>query len=380
MPYKERLRHFGERIEGAADLVVLPASSDLEYLTGLPRSMPSYGAIIHPGDWLEGLWMAPGRAPVLAFTRMTAEFYGAEAYDLEVQILGDHDDPFVFATGILDRFDVPKTPRVAIGDRARGESAIAIQSLLPGAAFLSATRLLAPLRRIKSEEEIALLRRAGEITEATHRDLLPKLKHGMTELDVITEIEYQLRRHGSAGSSFPVTLYCSGPEHPLIFGKPETTMQRALDPPVALLTDFGAIHDGYCYDYGRTIFFGEPDREYLEAFEVLMASQAAGIAALRAGKCTAAEADAAARRVIEDAGMGRCFRHRLGHGIGMDVHEVPFLTSSDTTGLEEGMTFTVEPSIMFDDRCSMRIEDVVRVGMRGGDPLTKGFQELHVVG
>lgn len=379
MPYQNRLSRFQERIEGAADLVMLPLSSDLEYLTGTNRSVPSFGAILHPGDWLEGLWMTPARDPVLALSRMTALFCGASMSGFDVRILGDHDDPFAFAGPIIEEFDLPPRPRVAVGDRAHGETLIAIQTLLPEARFLSATELLRPLRMIKSEEEIALMRRAGEITEAAHRDLLPKLKHGMTELDVIAELAFQLRRHGASGPSFPAMLYCSGPRHELIFGKPVQTQQRELHPPVAVLTDFGAVHEGYCYDYGRTIFFGEPDAEFLEAFETVMKSQAKGILALRAGERTAAESDAAARRVIEEAGFGEQFRHRLGHGIGLDVHEPPFLTAGDDTVLHEGMTFTVEPSIMFQDRCSVRVEDVVVVRPGGGEPLTAGFQTLHVV-
>jgi Xaa-Pro aminopeptidase len=110
-----------------------------------------------------------------------------------------------------------------------------------------------------------------------------------------------------------------------------------------------------------------------------MDSQAAGIAALRAGDATTTQADSAARKVITDAGYGEFFRHRLGHGIGMDVHEPPFLTAGDKTMLQEGMLFTVEPSITVPDGFSARVEDVVVARPGGGQPLTKGFQTLYVV-
>ncbi|MCB0136070.1 MAG: M24 family metallopeptidase, partial [Caldilineaceae bacterium] len=109
-----------------------------------------------------------------------------------------------------------------------------------------------------------------------------------------------------------------------------------------------------------------------------MASQAAGIAALRTGG-TCEAADAAARQVIVDGGYGPAFRHRLGHGIGMDVHEPPFLTAGDATVLAEGMCFTVEPSIFMPHQLGCRVEDVVVVRAGGGEALTSGFQSLHVV-
>ena len=110
----------------------------------------------------------------------------------------------------------------------------------------------------------------------------------------------------------------------------------------------------------------------------MIGAQAAGIAALKAGN-SCAQADAAARQVIVDGGYGHAFRHRLGHGIGMDVHEPPFLTVSDNTILQPGMCFTAEPSIFLPLHLGCRVEDVVVVGENGGEALTTGFKTLHVV-
>ncbi len=377
--YANRLDQFLHRLADAADLAFLPISADLQYLTGLPRDLPSFGAVLHPGAWAEGLWAAPGHTPVLILTRMSAEFSGlAGVADVRVRLLGDHDDPAVLVRDVLREFGISGQARIALSDRALAETVVAVQRLVEGARFLSATDLLRPLRRIKSPQEMALLRRAGEITEAAFAVVLAMLKPGMTELDIIAEVDYQLQRHGSLGPSFPTTLYCSGPRHPLIFGKRTETQNRVLLPPVAVLFDFGAIYEGYCYDFGRTVAFGEPPEDLRRYFDLVMASQAAGIAALRVG-ATCEQADAAARAVIAEAGLGNLFRHRLGHGIGLDVHEPPFLTAGDSTVLEEGMTFTVEPSITTFDGFSARVEDVVAVGADGGEPLTHGFQTLYVV-
>ena len=107
------------------------------------------------------------------------------------------------------------------------------------------------------------------------------------------------------------------PEHKIVFGGYQSTWQRELHPPVSILFDFGAIYEGYCYDFGRTVIFGEPDVAAIQVHELVMASQDAGIKAMRAEQVTASEVDAAARNVIHEAGLGEAFRHRLGHGIGL---------------------------------------------------------------
>lgn len=375
-----RLKQFQTLLENEADLAYLPPSADLHYLAGIAREIPTYGAVLHPGAWVEGAWLAPGQPPVLALSRMTAEFGGFNDVEgVEVRVLGDWDDPATLVSRLIGEAKLPARPRVAIGDETSGETIVALQALLPQAHFISATDIVRRMRVIKSEEEIATMRRAGEITMAAYEAVCEKLHHGMTELDIVSEVDYQLRVHGSLGPSFTTTLYCSGPEHPLIFGKPQQTWPRQLRPPVAILFDFGAIHDGYCYDFGRTVFFGEPDAEYRRIYELVMASQAAGIDAMHAGQVTAEQVDRAARDVIEQAGYGAAFRHRLGHGIGMDVHEPPFLTAGNETVLQEGMLFTVEPSITQFDAFSARVEDVVVVREGGGEALTTGAREMRVV-
>ena len=381
MSHQDRLQRFQALLGEQADLAFFPISSDLQYLTGVPRDVPNYGHNIHPGDWLEGAWIAPRHEPILPLPRMTAEFGGLDKLeDIDIRVLGDWDEPAGLLKGILDGFKLPDRPRVAISDFTRGETISNLQALLPGAVWLSATDLLRPMRAIKTQADIDEMKEAGRITEAAFADTVATLRLGMTELEIVAEVNYQLRRHGSLGQSFTTSLYNSGPNHPLLFGQRMASWPRALDPPVSVLFDFGGIYRGWCYDFGRTVFFGEPNAEAVRVYELVMASQAAGIAALKAGQATTTDADRAARQVIEEAGYGAAFRHRLGHGIGMDVHEPPFLTQGDETPLEEGMLFTIEPSIMQFDDYSARVEDVVVARAGGGEKLTNGWQELIVVG
>ena len=377
----DRLHRFQAILADQADLAFFPISSDLQYLTGVPRDIPNYGHNIHPGDWLEGAWISPHQAPVLPLPRMTAEFGGLSRLEgIDIRVLGDWDEPAEMVKGILDDFNLPDEPRVAISDFTRGETVSNLQPLLPGATWLSATDLLRPLRVIKSESDIDEMKEAGRITEAAFADTLKALRLGMTELEIVEEVNFQLRRHGSLGQSFTTSLYNSGPDHPLLFGQRMESWHRKLDPPVSILFDFGGIYQGWCYDFGRTVFFGEPDEEAQRVYDLVMASQAAGIAALKAGESTTTATDRAARQVIEEAGYGEAFRHRLGHAIGMDVHEPPFLTEGDETPLEEGMLFTIEPSIMQMNNYSARVEDIVVARPGGGEKLTNGWQELIVVG
>ena len=376
----DRLQRFQAILADQADLAFIPLSSDLQYLTGVPRDNPNYGHNIHPGDWLEGAWIAPNRAPVLPLPRMTAEFGGLNRLQgIDIRVLGDWDDPTEMVKGILDDFNLPDNPRVAISDFTRGETISNLQPLLPNAIWISATDLLRPMRVIKTQADIDEMKEAGRITEAAFADTLKALRLGMTELEIVEEVNYQLRKHGSLGQSFTTSLYNSAPKHPLLFGQRMESWPRKLNAPVSILFDFGGIYQGWCYDFGRTVFFGEPNEEAQRVYDVVMASQAAGIAALKAGESTTTATDRAARQVVEDAGYGEAFRHRLGHAIGMDVHEPPFLTEGDETPLEEGMLFTIEPSIMQIKDYSARVEDIVVARPDGGEKLTNGWQELIVV-
>jgi Xaa-Pro aminopeptidase len=330
--------------------------------------------------WLEGAWIAPDRDPILTIPRMTAEFGAKGGTDgMDVRVLGDWDDPVTMVRGILTELGIGEGATIATSDDAEAESLMELQALVPGARFTSATHILRKLRVIKDADEIATMREAGRITEAAFADVLKMLRIGMTELDIVAEVDFQMKRHGSLGPSFTTSLYNTGPNHPMRFGRRLETWPRVLTAPVSVLFDFGAVHDGMCYDFGRTVSFGAPSEEQIRVHRLIMDSQRAGIAALKAGAVTCEEVDRVARAVIEDAGYGDKFRHRLGHAIGWDVHEPPFLTKGDTTLVEEGMIFTIEPSIFQDGTFSARVEDCIVARPDGGEALTTGWQDLVVV-
>ena len=360
------------------DLLFLSRSANLHYVTGIPREEPNFGNTIYPGEWLTGAWIPQSGAPILTLPRMLADFHMGSVDGYDVRILPDAGDPANLVREVLAHNKLPSTAHIAVEDRSWAELVLNIQRLQPGVILSQASALLMPLRLIKDEDEIAIMRQAGAITEAAYQATLPQLRHGMNTLDLITEVNYQLQKHGATTHSFVTSFYNMGRHYGFAFHNRDEMLLVPLEPPVSISYDFGAVFAGYCYDYGRSIFFGEPDAEYRKAYELVIQAQAAGIAALHTGN-SCEQADAAARAVIEDGGYGFAFRHRLGHAIGMDVHETPFLTSGDKTVLRTGMCFTAEPSIFIPHQMGMRVEDVVVVRADGGEALTSGFKTLHVV-
>jgi Xaa-Pro dipeptidase len=375
--YASRLKRLQEQMANHnIDLMFLPRSTNLHYLTGLRRTEPNYGNVVHPGEWVTGAWITPSAAPVITLPRMVAEKTALEGY--EIRSLPDIQQPAELTRQVLRDLKISSSANIALDNRSWAETILMIQEVLPNASYSLAEPLIMPLRMIKDEQEIAIMRKAGEITEAAYQAVLDKLQHGQTTLDLITEVNYQLQLHGATTNSFATAFYNRGKNLPFARNNREETLLIPLNPPVAISFDFGAVYEGYCYDYGRSVFFGEPNDEYRRAYDLIMASQAAGIEALFVGN-TGENADRAARAIIEDAGYGEGFRHRLGHAIGMDVHEIPFLMESDRTPLENGMCFTVEPSILTPEDISARVEDVVVVRETGGEALTSNYKELHVV-
>jgi Xaa-Pro aminopeptidase len=185
-----------------------------------------------------------------------------------------------------------------------------------------------------------------------------------------------MRREGSRTPSFTTHVFTG-------FGEGKSSADETHRVPIeegdVVMFDFGAVVDGYCSDFGRTVCVGEPAREVAEAYALVLAAQEAGRAALRPG-VPANEVNRACRRPIEEGGRGPEFKHRMGHGIGLDVHERPFVSEEDETPLEEGMTFTDEPSILVAGRFGVRTEDVVVCEPDGGRRLNTFPPDLIVNG
>ena len=360
--YRARRRRLDERLEaeGIGALFLAP-SADLEYLTGVERQIPHFGEVSYAHGWVTGAFFRPDADPVFVLPRMFAAFDLHEEPEGEVIVVSETDDgPAIFervARGLgIDGV-------IAVGDRVWAETTLQLARLLGTEALRTGSRLVNELRRVKTPEELDAIGRAIGTVERTMAAVTPLVVPGATMAGLVEATEHELRAAGSRCPSFTTHHFTGLGERDLDSGT--GTAHEPLREGTAVMFDFGGVVDGYCSDFGRTIYCGEPPDDYRDAYAVMLAAQEAGRAAARAGT-PACEVNAACRRPIEEAGLGEHFRHRMGHGIGMDVHERPFISAEDETPLEAGMTFTDEPSLIIPGRFSVRIEDIVVCEEGGG--------------
>jgi Xaa-Pro aminopeptidase len=360
--YRERRRRLGERMEAeGVDVLFLAPSADLEYLTGVERQIPNFGEASYAHGWVTGAYFRPGADPVFVLPRMFAAFDLREDPDGEVVVVAETDD----GPAIFERVTrgLGAAASVAVGDRVWAETTINLGRILGHDRLRTGSALVNELRRVKSAEELAALQRAIATVENAMAAVAPLVVPGVTMADLVEAVEHELRVAGSRCPSFTTHIFTGLGEDDLDSGT--ATARRPMPEGTSVMFDFGGVVDGYCSDFGRTIYCGEPPVDYVEIYDVMLAAQEAGRAAASAGT-PAREVNAACRKPIEDAGLGEHFRHRMGHGIGMDVHERPFISPEDETPLQPGMTFTDEPSIIIPGRFSLRIEDIVVCGEGGG--------------
>ena len=360
--YRERRRRLGERMEAeGVDVLFLAPSADLEYLTGVERQIPNFGEVAYAHGWVGGAFFRPEADPVFVLPRMFAAFDLHEDPDGEVVVVAETDDgPAIFervARGL------GAAASVAVGDRVWAETTLNLGRIFGHDRLRTGSSLVNELRRIKTAEEIAALERAIATVEHAMAQTAPLVVAGVTMADLAEAVEHELRAAGSRCPSFATHIFTGIVEGD--FDSHTPTGRSKIPADTSVMFDFGGVVDGYCSDFGRTIYCGEPPADYVEIYDVMLAAQEAGRAAASAGT-PAREVNAACRKPIEDAGLGEHFRHRMGHGIGMDVHERPFISPEDETPLQPGMTFTDEPSIIIPGRFSLRIEDIVVCDEDGG--------------
>lgn len=252
-------------------------------------------------------------------------------------------------------------------------------SLLSAAAQIkqaSALETIATLRMCKDASELAAMRKAVRLAEDAFAHILEELRPGITERQACSLLVSRMLQAGAESTAFD-PLVQAGPSASNPHGASGNRVLQAGD---GVLFDFGLVVDGYPCDITRTVFLGEPKPELKKIYEVVQAANAAGRAAVKPG-AKAEDIDAAARAVIDAAGYGEFFTHRTGHGLGLEIHEPPYLWAGNTLVLEAGMTFTVEPGIYVPGLGGVRIEDDVVVTEDGGESLTsfeRGLIRLSV--
>jgi Xaa-Pro aminopeptidase len=343
-----------------AGLLVAPGA-DLVYLVG--HDPP-------PLERLTLLLIASGRDPVLVvpeLERPAAE--RAPGIDgVELVTWRDGHDPYELVARIL------RAGRYAISDGTWALHLLALEHATADCLFVAAGRVLPLLRAVKDEDEIARLRSAAEGADAAFARIVSLPFAGRREVDVAADLDRLLREHGHERVDF--TIVASGPNGA---SPHHGADERVVVPGDAVVLDFGGVANGYCSDITRTVFVGEPGEEELRVYEVVASAQQAAFQAVRPG-VLCQDVDRAARAVITNAGYGERFIHRTGHGIGLEIHEPPYIVEGNETPLEPGMTFSDEPGVYLAGRFGVRIEDQVVVTRDGAERLNQASREPTVVG
>lgn len=243
-----------------------------------------------------------------------------------------------------------------------------------GLPLIPAQQLIMDLRAAKSEDELARMRRAQAITDEAFSEILNFLRPGVTEQAVAARLMYEMMRRGAQRMSFdPIVV--TGPRSSMPHGTPG---ERPLAPGDFVTMDFGCVYDGYCSDMTRTVAVGHATDEMAEVYETVLRAQRAGIAAARAG-VPGKDVDKAGRDVIEAAGCGAYFGHGFGHSLGLDIHESPSASPTESRPMPDGCVCSAEPGIYLPGKFGVRIEDVVVFRETGCEDLTKSPKELIIV-
>jgi Xaa-Pro aminopeptidase len=343
------------------DALLMAPGSDLRYLLGASGS--SF-------ERLTCLVLPTGRPPVLVVPKLEAPGYAPVPTDelgVEIATWVDDEDPYALVASV-----VGEAGRVAVGDVMPALHVLGLRRALPAAEQVLAGPVVRELRMRKDAAEIGALRRAGAAIDRVHARMAEFVRVGRTEAQAGELIAAAIVEEGHSVAEF--VIVGSGPNGA---SPHHGVSDKVLEAGDVVVVDIGGpVAEGYCSDSTRTYVLGEPrDADVAGTYAVLQAAQQAAVDAVLPG-VAAQDIDAAARTVIADAGFGEYFIHRTGHGIGLDVHEDPYIVSGNTLALEPGMAFSVEPGIYQPGRWGARIEDIVVVTEDGVEPLNTRPHEL----
>jgi Xaa-Pro aminopeptidase/Xaa-Pro dipeptidase len=380
--YQERMQRLRQAMaDWQVDLLFLNPGSDFYYYSGIPTP-EYYGEMRMADDWVSGLIVGRDRDPLLlvhgTFASGGTHLEQTWIHDVRTVPWGG-DAQEAFGQAWADRY----TPgmAIAVGRRVWAQAMVELMEAAPGARFLTATpRMLDQVRAIKDAQELELMRRVARITDVALAETVQRMQPGMSERDIGIEVEHQFAIAGADGVSFEagIIAVAQGSAHD------RGILDRNHDQPIpmgtAIAFDIGGRYEGYCSDFGRTVFMGRPLPRALAAYRCLTQANQRLVAELKGGAMTAEGAAQFVTDWIADQGFGDIHYHPgLGHCIGLEVHEHPWLFPGVTDVLQAGMCFTSEPKIWARGEFYVRVEDVVAVGTDGAESLTKSSYQPLVI-
>lgn len=349
---RRRERLLAKMREEGIDFFLATPSAHLRYLTG---------AELHRSERLIAWVLRKDGTSLVIGPAFEADRLKTSGMPGELRTWQESEDPIALLASELA--SAGPSPGVAVEGTTWFDDLASLSRRIPGGRVKSATPLLAPIRMEKDPEEIALIRAGARLTVRIIRRLMDELKEGQTE-------EQLLARAGDLARKSGVTLeglVQFGAHSAIPHAPAGKTPLRAGD---VVLFDMGISVHGYQSDVSRTFAFGRPPERFSQVYKLVQEAQATGIRAARTG-IPASAVDEAARSVIRRAGYGTAFTHRLGHGLGLEGHEHPYLVAGNGMPLREGMTVTVEPGIYLSGEFGVRLEDDVVVGAEGAEVLSQ---------
>ncbi|NHC42169.1 aminopeptidase P family protein [Bacillus sp. MM2020_1] len=347
---------------------------EVSFLTSSENVFYLSGYYTNPHERLLALAVFQTDEPFLVCPGM--EVHDAKRSGWEHEIIGysDIDNPWEMILKSIHKRITSVSKAAIEKEHMNVERFEQLSKLFPQASFVSAEEKLRMLRMIKDAKELKIIEEACALADYAVEFGASEIKEGKTELEILNALEFALKQKGVTEMSFS-TMVLTGANAASPHGNPgETKIQKG----DLVLFDLGVVVDRYCSDITRTVAYGDINDKQKEIYDTVLKAQLAAIEASKPG-VTAAEVDLTARRIIAEAGYGDYFPHRLGHGLGISVHEYPSLTETNNLIIEEGMVYTIEPGIYVPNVAGVRIEDDIYITADGAKVLTKFPKELQII-
>ena len=360
-PYAQKLARI--LTDEQVDVALIPPGGDMNTLIGFdPGGCERFQAIFITAD--EKLFCVTNKLYAEDMARALPEHTPVYTWE----------DAGHFSTPITQAFaDHGLTQgKIGINQNLRAVDFMELAEIFPDFKLVNADPLLSRVRIIKTPGQVQAMKDAGAHADAVMEHLKTFIKPGLTERDIKTEILNQFALKDLAPSFNPIVASGSNNSRPH-YNKDD----RVITEKDVIILDFGCRVDGFCSDTSRTFFVGEPTDREKEIYAIVDQAFKAAVAAIKPG-ITAGEVDKAARDVISQTGFGHCFINRVGHGIGMDVHEEPYIKGNSPQVLEPGMAFSIEPGIYIPGEVGMRIENIYVID-EDGKPVSMNHSDKGLV-
>ncbi|OZU87715.1 peptidase M24 family protein [Virgibacillus indicus] len=328
-----------------------------------------------PHERLMGIFVFKQEQPLFVLPAMEVNQLKDAGWQYEIIGYSDHEDPWKLIQASLESRKLATAEAVSLEKEVLSYSrSEAFLSLFPDAKVVSAEDKLNEMRVVKNDNEIAIIRKATKMADFGVQVGIDALTEGITEMEVLAKIEFELKKKGIREMSFS-TMVLFGEKSGDPHGNPGDRQLKAGD---MVLFDLGVVLEGYCSDITRTVAYKSVTEKQKEIYNTVLKAQLASLEASKPG-ARIGDLDKAARDVITETGYGDYFPHRIGHGMGINVHEFPSMSHLNDGILKEGMVYTIEPGIYLPGVGGVRIEDDVLITKDGFETLTKFPKELQIV-